>query len=665
MEGNTMPEIHDHDKHWVKGKLHGLPYPHKKAILQQYKKWPTRQKANLSVLDLTKEIAKILGKDSRFYSINVEDKDHKVNAKRHARSCIRISANEQIQGLKRTYRAIVHYMTCYQIPPPKLTAKIINNLESDTLTKIEHAKVRGVLLRANDESWWKPKLRKLHNRQIETISRLLNQVNKHKGIYASNITVEAFKKQWSSSEELLERTIATNEDGFSMNLAELSKLNVSNPAIRKAELMVRIRGFEDYAKEMGYSALFLTMTTPSKYHRSFAKSGDANPNWNGATPLDAQDYLNRTFQRVRASLNRDKITPFGFRIAEPHHDGTPHWHLLLFIPTEQQQALVDTFEQYCLEEDGDEHGAKQRRFKVEYIDPEKGSATGYVVKYVSKNIDGKGIDHDSYGKEAVTSAVRIKVWASCWGIRQFQQIGGVGVTQWRELRRLAAITDEPMSWVEEIRQAADESNWNKYTNLMGGVFCKRTEQLIRPLYVQKRNNEKAQAANSNVQQTNQKNCSNPQSESRIEPLNIPESILQTDIAVSSINAESHTATLGTVPESITGNCSTNPECNLGITETNKASKPAPVIGIAEINSAIKVSNELENACKSKLASACIEQESDSKQYKTNRYGDELMTQLKGIICLGVEIITRVHQWTLSQSPAPKFLPNAVNLEFCQ
>lgn len=159
------------------------------------------------------------------------------------------------------------------------------------------------------------------------------------------------------------------------------------------------------------------MTTPSKYHRSYSKSGDENPNWNGATPLDAQDYLNRTFQRIRASLSRDKITPFGFRIAEPHHDGTPHWHLLLFIPTEQQQALVDTFEQYCLEEDGDEHGAKQRRFKVEYIDPEKGSATGYVVKYVSKNIDGKGIDHDYSpetlrGKEAVTAAVRIKVWAS-------------------------------------------------------------------------------------------------------------------------------------------------------------------------------------------------------------------------------------------------------------
>lgn len=664
-----MPEIHEHDKEWLKGRLYGLPSPHKKAILQQYKKWPTRREANLSVLSLTKSIAKILGKDNRFYSVNVEDKDHKANAKRHARSCVKISANERTQGLKRTYRAIVHYMQCYQISPPKLTATILNNLENDTLTEIEHAKVRGVLLRANDESWWKPKLRKVHNRQIETISRLLNQVNKHKGIYASNVTVEAFKKQWQSNQELLERTIATNEDEFSMSLAELSKLNVSNPAIRKAELMVRIRGFEDYAKDKGYLALFLTMTTPSKYHRSYSKSGDANPNWSGATPLDAQDYLNRTFQRIRASLNRDKITPFGFRIAEPHHDGTPHWHLLLFIPSEQQQTLVDTFEQYCLEEDGDEHGAKERRFKVEYIDPEKGSATGYVVKYVSKNIDGEGIDHDSYGKEATSSAVRIKVWASCWGIRQFQQIGGVGVTQWRELRRLTPIKDESMLWVEEIRQAADESNWNKYTDLMGGVFCKRTEQLIRPLYVQKKNDKSTQAVNSKVQQIKQQtyheNSNNPHGESRVEQHSIPESIQQTDLAISAIDAENNSVILGTVPESVSGNCGNKPETLARNSETDKSSKPVPVVGIAEIHPAIKTSSQPESTCirresgnHSKLESAC-------REYKTNRYGDELMTQLKGIVCLGVEIITRVHQWTLSQSPAPKLLSNAVNLESCQ
>ncbi|GGZ49100.1 MULTISPECIES: hypothetical protein [Shewanella] len=34
--------------------------------------------------------------------------------------------------------------------------------------------------------------------------------------------------------------------------------------------------------------------------------------------------------------------------------------------------------------------------------------------------------------------------------------------------------------------------------------------------------------------------------------------------------------------------------------------------------------------------------------KTNRYGDEALTRLRGIISFGVEVITRVHQWTISQ-----------------
>ncbi|GGI72010.1 hypothetical protein GCM10007978_07410 [Shewanella hanedai] len=636
-----MPEIHDHDIEWLDGKLYGLPSAHKNAILALYKKRPTRREANLSVLQLTKSIAQILGKDSHFYSINIEDKDHRANAKKHARRCIKIAANEHRQGLLKTYNAVVHYMRCYQIIPPKLPDTILTNLKDDTLTELEHAKVRGVLLRTNDESWWKPKLRKLHNRQIETISRMLNLVSKHKGIYASDITVSGFKKQWQSNQQLLEQTIATNEDGFSMSLAELSKLNVSNPAIRFAELMVRLRGFEDYAKEMGYSSVFLTMTTPSKYHRNFAKSGDENPNWNGATPLDGQDYLNRTFQRIRAALKRDNITPFGFRIAEPHHDGTPHWHLIYFIPTEQQQTLVDTFEQYCLEEDGDEHGAKKHRFKVMHMDPKKGSATGYVVKYISKNINGKGIEHDSYGKEAVTSAERIRVWASCWGIRQFQQIGGVGVTQWRELRRLPPQTDQSLDEFEAIRQAADNSDWNEYTSLMGGVFCKRNDQTVRPLYLQKRNRQPAHQQHTNFR------------EAQIEPR----------------DAEHHDPAIAP---------NTNPEIAESCSTTKIDSKAAPILSNPETCPVTSTEHETTtNEPVSKLASTCIEEESTyqeqqesacslkresvSKEYKTNRYGDELMTQLKGLIYLGVEIITRHHEWTLTLTHQP----NAVNLESCQ
>lgn len=626
-----MLNVHADDKQWLEKKLYGLPSPHRIAIMRQYRSKPNRREANLSVLHLTKRIAAVMGKDKHFYHVNIEQQDLTQRSKQHARRCIQITAQAEGKGLLTIYSTLLHYMACYSIKPPKLSETIINHLKLDILDDIELAQVYGALARAGDEIWWKRKLRKQRNLQIETISRELNLVSKQKGIYASNITVSNFQTQWQNNQQLLENTIATNEHGYSASLAELSKLNVSNPAIRKAELMVRIRGFEDYAKEMGYSALFLTMTTPSKYHRCFARTGDENPNWNGATPLVAQEYLNRTFARIRATLAREQVTPFGFRVAEPHHDGTPHWHLLLFIPTEQQQTLVDTFTHYCLEEDGDERGAKERRFKVEYINPAKGSATGYIMKYIYKNIDGEGIEYDSYGKDASSSAIRIKVWASCWGIRQFQQIGGVGVTPWRELRRLDAIKDPSLDWIEAIRQAADSSNWALYTQLMGGVFCKRTQQTIRPLY-----KHKSQQIAASIQELSQnsildcgKSLKNSRNYSEYSEIQLQDAFR--NMQGSSRKSQEH---LPEMPEKTSG----------AVTGALRLASGMDT-GIAGINSEFAPENY--------------------QPLKTNRYGDAALTQLKGIVSFGVEIITRVHTWTLATKSQVQKNAFCSHLEFCQ
>jgi hypothetical protein len=59
-------------------------------------------------------------------------------------------------------------------------------------------------------------------------------------------------------------------------------------------------------------------------------------------------------------------------------------------------------------------------------------------------------------------------------------------------------------------------------------------------------------------------------------------------------------------------------------------------------------------------------QSEDPNYKSNRYGDEFVVQLKGIVALGVEIVTRAHEWTLSYSQSNgKIEPNRSNLEFCQ
>jgi len=92
---------------------------------------------------------------------------------------------------------------------------------------------------------------------------------------------------------------------------------------------------------------------------------------------------------------------------------------------------------YALAEDPFEPGAAKHRFEVVVIDPDRARATGYVAKYVAKNIDGYQVEiDDEAALHTSISAIRAASWASVWDIWQFQPLGGPPVTVWRELKRL-------------------------------------------------------------------------------------------------------------------------------------------------------------------------------------------------------------------------------------
>ncbi len=336
----------------------------------------------------------------------------------------------------------------------------------------------AILKRLSDRAFWLRRIRAKSNETIAEVERLLHLVSARRGLYCGDKTMARYEESQVKSEEFLNRSMLVSEDGEHVSLAEISKHNITNPDILFAEWMVRVRGFEQVAEQYNHVAVMATISTPSRMHPIMKASGKANPKFDGTSPKQAHDYLNHVWQLIRAKLSRSHIAPYGMRVAEPNHDGTPHWHILLFVSPEQLKPLKKVIKHYALKDSAHEKGANQYRVNFVDIDPKKGSAAGYLAKYIAKNITGiKGANVCDAG--GGMAARRTRAWASAYGIRKFAQIGGPSVTVWRELRRLPEpVQDEQL---EALRQAADSSNWAAFCLLMGGVG-QMAEYQVKPLY---------------------------------------------------------------------------------------------------------------------------------------------------------------------------------------
>ena len=357
-------------------------------------------------------------------------------------------------------------------------------LDTDTVTEKHETKKRekwspeGVLNRLCDENWWRRIFRGITAQEVEKYSISLGLVHRKKGIYISDESMKRYSQQKRRHRKSLENITLTNEVGDEYSLQELVDLSVSNPKNRRYELMARIRGTEEISKQLGDVGIFCTVTCPSKMHPRLAISGDKNPKFDGTSPQQSQKYLTTLWAQIRSQLARNKTPIYGFRVVEPHHDATPHWHLLLFVKPEYADSVTEVMRKYALREDPDEKGASEHRFTSIKVDPKKGSDTGYIAKYISKSIDGYCVDDDLYGNDAKDSAKRIVGWSSLWKVRQFQQIGGPPVTLYRELRRIKG--DSFTGLMFNLWDAADKkNNWQSFIKLMGGPIASRKDHPIK------------------------------------------------------------------------------------------------------------------------------------------------------------------------------------------
>lgn len=357
--------------------------------------------------------------------------------------------------------------------------------------------IPGSLARMLCADWWYRKLWQMRCEWREEQLRAVCLVNKKASPYVSYEAVIHKREQRRKSLEFFQSHELVNADGDTLDMEDVVNASSSNPAHRRNEMMACVKGLELIAEMRGDCAVFYTITCPSRFHATL-NNGRPNPKWTSETVRQSSDYLVDTFAAFRKAMHKAGLRWYGVRVAEPHHDGTVHWHLLCFMRKKDRRTLTTLLRKFAIREDRAELGNNTGpRFKSELINPRKGTPTSYIAKYISKNIDGRGLAKEiskETGKSLRDSAEHVSAWASLHRVQQFRFFGIPGRQAYRELRLLAGqaarqqadkkagaqVLDNPR--LDAVLAAADAGCFATYIMKQGGVLVPRKHHLVRTAY---------------------------------------------------------------------------------------------------------------------------------------------------------------------------------------
>lgn len=211
----------------------------------------------------------------------------------------------------------------------------------------------------------------------------------HRQLFVSNFTLARAEEARRRTRETLAQYELINADGDVLNLLSVAD---SKARTRRAMIYALALGIQQYGKEEGYVPVFVTCTLPGEFHPNPSKG---TLSYDPALSLrDANAELSKRLQRVRALLQRrtrkrEPVDYWGLWVREPHDDGCPHLHALLYVRPEQVRSLRYMFKKHF----DTRHALKVKIFNRRRDD---GAAEAtYLMKYLLKTLPGSSAASNS------------------------------------------------------------------------------------------------------------------------------------------------------------------------------------------------------------------------------------------------------------------------------
>ncbi len=234
---------------------------------------------------------------------------------------------------------------------------------------------------------------------------------------------------------------------------------------KRASALSWLNGMDEYAGENNLQGAFITITCPSKFHISSASADHY-------TIEDGHKYLTHMWHGVELLLASRRTKYYGVRAVEPHKDGLPHLHMIIYADEKSLLEIDELLKEKSCEIDNFETtSSDSQRYDFRIIDTELGNPSAYITKHIMDDYNPKNAN------KAVKGLSDIAYWVKDTRIRQLQFFRCPSKGLWDELRR----RNDPFyddDRLEEIRCAAKDGDFCKFFTLLGGHTVKMKDHYV-------------------------------------------------------------------------------------------------------------------------------------------------------------------------------------------
>jgi hypothetical protein len=439
------------------------------------------------------------------YQTENEIPDHIRKIDADALNNIRLEVSKRVASIIKSDGQIANYIDFNRSEIKQLSISLaecdfepieqIKRAEALLGTSIPGTTVESQYARTRSVQFWRRALTVRVTQAREQFFLRLGMLGKQRELYASDFGVDARDSQMRVQEKWMRDTVLVSAslhdskckpvNHKEIRLADIAK----GPKERFAKIYSFVKAMDLLSIEQNLSAAMLTITLEPEWHPN---PWNGTENWNGKSPREAHKTFCERWQAVQRDLHRIGIRLSGLRVAEPHRDACPHYHIwLLYRPEHETKILLAIMDYFPLKlkvrsptaekpyaedviyETREDFAARVCRpclgrrdgAQVEFskIDREKSKAASYVTKYLmetllTKNDDNSedmlpnssGNDEDNNSPEKTNEtpkqdnkpskskhAPRVNAFRSIWGIKRGQLFGVAKcLTAWDELRRM-------------------------------------------------------------------------------------------------------------------------------------------------------------------------------------------------------------------------------------